>query len=529
LFFISGIKGVLWIAHIHNTARSASGAWAARSHVKYGLAYTKGVSTWAVGQPPTETPNRYWDHPQLNVLLSSVFMKIFGINTWSLRTGGVFIAIATFLVFLCIIRGLTDDLTTLLSGLILILMPITGYFSLGGWASLMGLGAIWFYLRNIGILGDQATVNKWHKIGLAVSLFFALQFGWPGFFFAFGIGAHYVFGCIFRRKMPNWPLLAILVFAPALSLLLNFSVMAGGYDWDLNKIYELYKWRSAKGEMQQMQAFDWGAWNAKFWEYAQTNFTTPILILAIGYLTLGQVFVFTNSEPYPKTKRRKRQFPQLFIFFIIPISQLFVLRGCLWRHQSWERPFGPLFAIAAALAILVTGDIVEKIHKKLKYPAIIALTVLVTIFCVIGTNYYYAVRWQPQAKIDMFKKLNQVIPPDKKLLSFEDFIVNQHKAKGGFIRPEIAWHLDREINTAQTLQDIQEKTKTGMYPCYLMPLASYYDQQLTMYLNNLSGQLMQIYKKYDYIPDVAGERTKDGKFLKAGMNPYMIFYLNSKK
>ena len=44
----------------------------------------------------------------------------------------------------------------------------------------------------------------------------------------------------------------------------------------------------------------------------------------------------------------------------------------------------------------------------------------------------------PGATEKMMAKLNAAIPSDKKLLSFEDFIVNQHKSKGGFIRPEIA-------------------------------------------------------------------------------------------
>jgi len=509
---------------LHSWAQ-ASGAWVTRSHVKYGLEYTKGVSTWAVGQPPVENPKRYWDHPQLSGLIASVFMRVFGINEWSSRIVSIIVAILTLLIFLNILRHLADDLTALLSGLILVLMPITGYFSLGGWASLMGFGAIWFYFKNIGVIGSENNLRKRHKVGLALTLFFALQFGWTGFFFAFGIGVHYVFRCIFRKQLPNWPLLAILVFVPALSLLVNFTVMAGGYDWDINKIRELYKWRSAKGEMQQMQGFDWSAWNAKFWEFAQTNFSTIILVLSITYLTLGQLFVFMEPKPDAKTKRRSRQFPQFMLFFVIAMSQLFILKGCLWRHQSWERPFAPLFAISTALAILLVGDIFAKLHQKLRYAAIIVLVVIVSIFCVVGTNHYYSVRWQPQAKIDMFKKLNAVIPADKRLLSFEDFIVNQHKSKGGFIRPEIAWYLDREIDTARTLQEIQEKAKTGNYPYYLMPMA-YYDQQTAKYLNQLSVQLRQIYK-FEYVSGVAGVRTKDGKFLKAGMNPYMIFDLTS--
>ena len=59
-----------------------------------------------------------------------------------------------------------------------------------------------------------------------------------------------------------------------------------------------------------------------------------------------------------------------------------------------------------------------------------------------------------------------------------------------------------------------------------MPLA-YYDQQTTQYLNQLSGQLRQMYK-FEYVSGVAGKATKDGKFLQAGMNPYMIFDLSSR-
>jgi hypothetical protein len=47
-------------------------AWATRVHVKYGLGYTKGFVTWAVGDPPTSNPSRYLDHPQLQLLADAV-------------------------------------------------------------------------------------------------------------------------------------------------------------------------------------------------------------------------------------------------------------------------------------------------------------------------------------------------------------------------------------------------------------------------------------------------------------------------
>jgi hypothetical protein len=116
--------------------------------------------------------------------------------------------------------------------------------------------------------------------------------------------------------------------------------------------------------------------------------------------------------------------------------------------------------------------------------------------------------------------LNQQIPPDKYLLSFEDFIVNQHPSKGGFYRPEIAWYLDREITQAQTLPDIEKYTATGQYPYYLIPNLPQ--------LKPLVNSLMQRYS-YQFVPGSQGKRGKDGKFLRAGMYPYLIFDLKSKK
>lgn len=48
----------------------ANHAWAARSHLKYGLGYTKGYHTPAVGYPPPANPQRYVSHPPLKTLIA---------------------------------------------------------------------------------------------------------------------------------------------------------------------------------------------------------------------------------------------------------------------------------------------------------------------------------------------------------------------------------------------------------------------------------------------------------------------------
>ncbi|MHC4756438.1 MAG: hypothetical protein ACYTBP_14990, partial [Planctomycetota bacterium] len=378
----------------------------------------------------------------------------------------------------------------------------------------VALLAMWCYHVLIGSFGKSQEPKKWHKYILAATLFLAVQLSWCGFFYAIAFGVHYVGRCIFRRRMPDKTILAILIIAPLSSLILNFVIMASGYGWDLQKIIDLYKWRSAKGEMQQ---FQWAAWFAKFWAFAVTNFTLPVVITTIMYLTFGQLFVLASDNHSPKQITTSRRFPH-FWFFILPgMFQMFLLKGCLWRHQTWEMPLWPVFAIAAALGIMVLRDVLTKISQKLADTCAVALVIVIVGFCLAGTNYYYSIKWQSPGKIKMFKMLNNKIPPTKSLLSFEDFIVNQHKSKGAFCRREIAWYLDREIVPAGNLQDIQNFAATGKYPYYLIP----HIKQLMPLIN----QMKQRYR-FEYVPGEKGERTKDNKFLKAGMVPYLIFDLN---
>jgi hypothetical protein len=502
----------------------AGGTWAARTHVRYGLSYTKGVTTWAVGNPPIENPTRYYDHPQLGSILAWFFGSILGVHEWTFRFVTLVVSIGALAVFMLTLKGLMEPLPALLTGLLWAIFPLTGYFAMGGWTTFFGLSAIYFYLVIIKAFKDNPEPTKFHKIGLALSLFLGLQIDWSNFFYALAIGVHYVFRCAKRKQFPSVPLLAILVFSPGISLLVTFVIMFIGYGGDITKIIELYRWRAAKGEMQQMQTFDWSLWFGKLWEFSVTNYTVPVLVIAILYITIGQLLVFMEN-PNPDTGRRDRQFPQFWLFFMVPIFQLFMLRGCLWRHQTWLLPLTPPVAIAASLGIFMLWDFLKKINFKIALVVVLAVLSVCVGYCIAGTNYYYSIRWQPEAKIKMFQMLNSRIPPDKYLLSFDPFIVNQHESKGAFYRPEVAWYLDREITQAVRLEEIISAAKTGKYPFYLLPL-SVGDQRTDVYLANLSRQLQQLYK-YEYIPGWPGEVDKKGRFLKMGMPAYVLFDLRN--
>jgi len=413
---------------------------------------------------------------------------------------------------------LLDDKTALLAGLLFCLFPLTGYFGVGGaamWVMPTALLTIWCYLVVIGALKNGPQPKKSHKYLLAILLFAILQVGWEGFFYALAIGVHYVARCIHRRQFPDKALLAILIIAPLSSLVLDFVILIAGRGWDMQGIIEVYKWRSGAGERGTHL---WSAWFARLWEFAVLNFTLPVLITAIGYLTFGQLLVFAAPASGKQKPEVSRRFPQFWLFLMIPAFQLFILKGALWPHQYWERPLAPLIAIAAALGVMLLYDVLKKVNQKFAVAGIVVLVGVFGVSCMIGTNYYYAIRWQQPAKIEMFKMLNQKIQPDKALLSFEALIVDQYKAKQASYRPEIAWYLDRDIVPAKSFAEVQKHVLTGRYPYYLIPAVDG--------LAPLINQLQKRYK-FQYVRGAPGERTKDNKFLKAGMLPYMIFDLNS--
>jgi hypothetical protein len=60
-------------------------AWAARNHLNYGLNYTKGLYTLAVGNPPPAHPRRCVSHPSLTTLVPVFGMLLFGTEEWQIR------------------------------------------------------------------------------------------------------------------------------------------------------------------------------------------------------------------------------------------------------------------------------------------------------------------------------------------------------------------------------------------------------------------------------------------------------------
>jgi hypothetical protein len=542
----------------------AHDAWVARSHVVYGLGYTKGFDTFAVGNPPPEKPTRYLDHPVLFTLLNSAAMSILGVNEWSLRVMNIICTVIALLFFLKILRHLVDDITAILSGLFFCLFPLITFFGVNMWLYPLVLGSFWCYLITTGSLKD-VTEKKWHKPLLAICIFLAIQMTWEGFFFAMAMGVHYLSRCIHKKKWPDWIIFLIFAIIPFASIALNFIILAAGHNWDFNRLFTLAKIRSTSGELRNLT---WTIWFARFLEHGLTNFTLPVMVFALLGLTLGQIYAFNNKN---SPRRYSLKFPQFWLLSMPALFQLTLLKGTLYPHQYWERPIALPLAVAVALTIMIAFDIIKKLNVYLSLVVSAALVIFICICCIYGIQYYYGIRWENPQRMQMFEYLNSKIPTDKALLSLEPYTIDQFPGiKAASYRPEVAWYLNREIVTAganaiginaqnqavfniqKAIADIEQKAQTQKFIYYLTPATYSYTDPRTglklqvMNMNQFLNELSRRYKidsQYEYIPWVTKKVPWSGyvpwiykmnpyaqqqTFYQRGMLPCIIFDLSKK-
>jgi len=132
-----------------------------------------------------------------------------------------------------VLRRLYGGACALLAGLLLVLMPLSGYFGFNPLMVVLGLWALYEYLLLTGRLGEEPTGRRRHllglvrQVGLAVALFVLVQVNWVGVFYAFVIGVHYVVRCLMRRQV-RWKVMTALALPSLLSLALIFSMMVWG-------------------------------------------------------------------------------------------------------------------------------------------------------------------------------------------------------------------------------------------------------------------------------------------------------------
>lgn len=493
---------------LHSWAR-ANRAWAARNHLKYGLGYTKGYRTIALGDPPPAHPLRYVSHPPWETWILALGMLLLGQEDWSVRLFDVILSVPILLLILSFLRKLYHGACALVSGLLLVLFPLTAFFEIDLITLLLGLWALHRYLSVVGREHGGPPSSR-YRFELAAALFLIVQMSWVGVFYAVVLGLHYMLLCLARRCVAG-RLLGALFVPSFLSLVVNFGMMAWGNHSNikaeaatsaeagvglpttaLGRMKALYLWRARSTEQP---SFPWMAWLGRNVHFARTNFTTPVLLLLGGYL----LYLVILSDPQASgwwrgndpngSQAVHRPFVHVWFFLLPALLFLFTFKGLFWVHQYWQAPFAMFVALGAAQAILLLGDLFGRIHRWIGSLVTVAFILALLPFCHRGLASYRAERWQSPRTISLFKELNRRIPSDQALLTYQDFMTHQSGAKPPFYRPEYAWYLDHEMTVANawqyqgdpmkaadiddvvdtTIAEIRRQAGTGRFPWYLVP------------------------------------------------------------
>lgn len=538
----------------------AHDAWLARSHVQYGLGYTRGFDTFALGDPPPAEPVRYLDHPVLFTLANALAMTLLGVNDASLRVANILASLVALALLLVLLRRLAGEATALLAGLFFAAVPVIAYYGVNLWLYPLAFLACLRYLDLAGVTtarearadhrsrdATAAGPRRRRLLELAAALFLAIQMSWEGFFFAAAIGLHYLGLCRQRGSRPERGLLAVLLLSPLASVAVNLAILAAGHGWDFVRLVELARLRMTSGEFRGL---GWGGWFMRLGEHALTNFTLPLLALAVLYLLarLAGRWLERGGEPdaggRPRPASALRRalsrvppFPCFWLFALPPLLQAFLLRGMLPAHAWWERPFAPLLAIAAALAVRGVHALCQPLGRRAAIAAAGLLVAGLLAGCLYGTSYYYGIRWQRPEMVEMFTRLRAMVPPDRALLSFEDYVFDQFPGvKARSMRPEFAWYLDREIRRSRDLEEIDRLARSGEAAYYLIP-AAHPRLEVARELARLVPPLRARYRTVFSYPEQPAEKRhlpwlpREPRTLRPyreGMLPHLLFDLRER-
>jgi hypothetical protein len=243
--------------------------------------------------------------------------------------------------------------------------------------------------------------------------------------------------------------------------------------------------------------------------------------------------------PKPPAARAVRApaFPQFWLFFLPPMLQLFILRGMLPAHVWWERPFAPFLAIMVALALRGLFTRLRAWGARVAWAGAGLVAALLLAGCLVGTNYYYGIRWQRPEMIQMLTRVREVVPPEQHLLSFLSYEFNQKPGvKAAGLRPEVAWYLDREIDVSHDLDEIDRLARSGKYSYYLAP-AAYPRVEVATQLARLLPELRKRYRVVFSYPEIRDEKRqlpwfpREPRYLRPyrdGMLPHQLFDLRER-
>ncbi len=446
---------------------SAHQAQFGRNHVRYGLAETKGRCVYSLFQRRLpEARHFYPDHPPLLSLSLAASMAVFGVNDIAVRLVPALSTVIAIVLTTSIAIGLFGRRVGLLSGVVMLALPIFTYFGRTACHETLVLSFCLLAMR--GYLGWTygerfSGSSRLNAFVFALGTILSILTGWVAFIQAGVVAIHFAVG-VWRRdrggRLSGW----LLVTWPALfAATLTALHILWTLNWQIGHLYELFAYRSGIKKSEKLLTTE--VWLVQQGIWLIRNFTSTGLVVVVAGMMI-QILGKLRKPPRSRSRAaRGRKLAQkrtaamesttggdnatvMSRFWLLGSTGLLfviIFRSASLLHEYWWLHFAPYFAMLAGEAVARIDTQVSRWSRRLA--AVITCLVLAGI-AVEGAaekSIFHHHRRLPAAAYEACQFIADNAPPDAIIYGNRKLWATRSYYEGAvqFLHPQFCWYMDR--------------------------------------------------------------------------------------
>jgi hypothetical protein len=438
---------------------SAMYAQHARSHIQYGLGYTKLYCTWGATAAPPAVPDRYLNHPPLICLWTAVPLVVLGDHEWAARLVPIAATLGSVALLMRIVTRLGTPLIGVLSGFFFATLPLTAYFGRMidhvAPVQFFSLLMLHGYLQWAGLYpgGSRRGLGAlWYATGAVLGI----GTGWAAVLPAFLLCAWHALRVL--RGSGEGELLPWLAGAPAAALAAVVLHILAGSGWDLNMLPALLAGRSLGGVGG---AQTWPDWFSVQWVHFTRNFTLPGAVAAIACAA-----VLVARLVRPPRGERARLLPlcgdlavAVGLTGLHGLLYVALFKNAAWFHDYWQFFLGPFVAVSLASLTALAFAAVRPRAPRLA-PVVVGALMLLPVPWTAASLAFYAAQRQPFAEhVEALRRLRELVPGRDPVWVSRRWNTASETI-GSFVsrrpNPVVAYYADRPLLYSRDVREVEE-------------------------------------------------------------------------
>jgi 4-amino-4-deoxy-L-arabinose transferase-like glycosyltransferase len=338
-------------------------------------------------------------HPFLPIYCISLSFWIFGVCEWALTLPFIIFALAGIALFHHLARYVLTPKAALIATVIFALNPMYAYMSV---VTVHQVGTLFFALAAVYLYLRWVDNRKiWYLLGVGVSMLFACNMDWPGYYTGALLFVYHLF--VVRQRVPQaWIFLVINLVIFGLYLVHLYILDPQGLT-AINRLFEA-------GQMRSIFNLDFTPPQYVYRELREIGlyFTIPVVLMAaVGFLRI----LFT-----PKTK----QTALILCLMILGLDELTFIQIC-YEHDYYS------YYLVVSLCLLAVdgwGYMFQKLGRRgiaILFSFILLAGFLIQSTLVLRNRYYKVGAYEFYYKMAGAIR-NRTLYRDKVLILLENII-----------------------------------------------------------------------------------------------------------